>query len=132
MPGLSVVADHMTRDLVTLSPEQEINSAIHLLLSKKVSGAPVVDGGGRLVGVLTKKDGLRAALEASYYREWGKPVAAYMARDVVTMDPGLDVLEACQVFLDTPYRRFPVTRDGQLLGQISRTDILRALADLWG
>lgn len=132
MTTLSLVSDHMARDVVTLSPEQEVNAAVHVLLKHGVSGAPVVDGDGQLVGMLTEKDCLRAALEASYYRDWGKPVAAYMSRDVITMDPDIDILTACQMFLDGPYRRFPVVDAGRLMGQISRTDVLRALAETWG
>lgn len=132
MTGLRLVADHMKREVVTLTPTQEINSAVHVLLHHKVSGAPVVDETGTLVGILSEKDCLRAALEASYYRDWGKSVDAYMARDLVTMDSSLDILAACQRFLDGPYRRFPVTEAGRLVGIISRTDILRALADGWG
>jgi CBS domain-containing protein len=132
MSGLDLVGDHMTRDVVTLAPGQEINSALSVLLRHKVSGAPVVDGSGALVGMLTEKDCLRAALEASYYRDWGRSVQAYMTREVVTIDAGLDIVGACQKFLDGPYRRFPVMEDGRMVGLISRTDILRALADTWG
>ncbi len=132
MNALSLVSDHMTTDVVTLSPDQEINSAVHVLLEHGVSGAPVVHDEGQIVGMLTEKDCLRASLEASYYRDWGKPVAAYMSRDVITMDPGIDIFMACQVFLDGPYRRFPVVEAGRLVGQISRTDVLRALAETWG
>lgn len=131
MSALSFVSDHMTRDLMTLSPEQEINSAVHVLLKHGVSGAPVVDGDAKVVGILTEKDCLRAALEASYYRDWGKTVSAYMARDVITIEASIDILTACQVFLDGPYRRFPVIEEGRLVGLISRTDVLRALADTW-
>lgn len=131
MSALSFVSDHMTRDLMTLSPEQEINNAVHVLLKHGVSGAPVVDGDAKVVGLLTEKDCLRAALEASYYRDWGKTVSAYMARDVITIEAGIDILTACQVFLDGPYRRFPVIEEGRLVGLISRTDVLRALADTW-
>lgn len=131
MTTLTLISDHMSRDVLTLTPEQEINRAAHALLDRKVSGAPVVDTDGHLVGILTEKDCLRAALEANYYREWGKPVAAYMSRDIKTMAPDLDILAACQAFLDGPYRRFPVVDAGRLVGLISRTDILRALADTW-
>lgn len=131
MSGLSFVSDHMARDLVTLGPDQEINNAMHVLLKHGVSGAPVVDEKYQVVGILTEKDCLRAALEASYYRDWGKRVSAYMQRDVITMEADIDILTACQVFLDGPYRRFPVVDDGQLVGLISRTDVLRALADTW-
>lgn len=131
MSALSFVSDHMTRDLVTLSPEQEINGAVHVLLKHGVSSAPVADSDTQIVGILTEKDCLRAALEASYYRDWGKTGSAYMARDVVALDADVDILTACQVLLDGPYRRFPVIEDGRLAGLISRTDVLRALADTW-
>lgn len=131
MTALSFVSDHMTRNLLTLSPDQEVNNAVHLLLEHGVSGAPVVDGDAQVVGILTEKDCLRAALEASYYRDWGKPVSTYMARDVVTIEADIDILTACQVFLDGSYRRFPVVEAGVLVGLISRTDVLRALADNW-
>ncbi len=132
MSALRHVADHMAREIVTLRPGQEINSALHVLLRHRVSGAPVVDEAGMLVGILTEKDCLRAALEASYYRDWGKCVEAYMTQELITVDPGLDILAACQRFLDGPVRRFPVVDAGQLVGMISRTDILRALAESWG
>lgn len=131
MSALSFVSDHMARKLVTLSPDQEINNAMQVLLEHGVSGAPVVEGDNQLVGILTEKDCLRAALEASYYRDWGKPVSAYMERSVATIESDIDILTACQVLLDGPYRRFPVVDEGQLVGMISRTDVLRALADTW-
>lgn len=132
MTQLRLVSDCMTRDVVILPPTQEINSALHVLLKNRVSGAPVVDERGALVGILTEKDCLRAALEASYYRDWGRGVDRYMSRKVVTMAPGTDIVSACQVILESPYRRFPVVANGRLRGLVSRTDILRALADNWG
>lgn len=126
------IADYMARDLVTLAPDMEINRALHLLLDHRISGAPVVDASGALVGVLSKKDCLRAALNASYYQDWGDSVADYMSSDVHTLDAGLDIVTAAEAFLQSTYRRFPVMREGQLVGQISRADVLRALADQWG
>ena len=69
MNTIALVADYMTRDLITLSPETEINRAMNMLLDQRISGAPVVDQNGQMVGVLSKKDCLKAALEASYYRD---------------------------------------------------------------
>ncbi len=132
MSELPTVADYMARELITLSPGQEINDAMAVLLKYKISGAPVVDEAGRLVGILSKKDCLRAALEASYYREWGKPVSGYMADDVHTLDPGMDIVAACEAFINSTFRRFPVVQEGRLVGQISRADILRAMAENWG
>ncbi|GAB5509404.1 MAG: hypothetical protein Rhims3KO_08050 [Hyphomicrobiales bacterium] len=131
MSALPTIGSYMARDLVTLRPDQEINSAMQLLLEREISGAPVVDEAGQLIGLLTKKDCLRAALEASYYRDWGKPVSAYMTREIQTLDISLDIFVACQHFLDSSFRRFPIIEDERLVGQISRTDILRAMAENW-
>lgn len=131
MTHMPSVADYMARDLITLNPETEINKAAALLLDKKVSGAPVLDQMGQLVGILTKKDCLRAAVEASYYREWGKSVDTFMSRDVQTLTAGMDILEATRRFLDSPFRRFPVLENDRLVGQISRTDVLRAVIEIW-
>lgn len=125
------LADIMARNLVTFSPDDEILKAMDTLITRRLSGAPVLDAGGALVGMLSKKDCFRAALNAAYYREWGGRVRDYMASPVETLPPDMDVLEAAREFLDSPYRRFPVVEGGQLLGQVSRLDLLAALARLW-
>ena len=132
MSAVPRVADYMARNLVTLTPETEINRAMNILLDRGISGAPVVDAGGWLVGVLSKKDCLKAALEASYYRDWGGTVDKYMSREVQTLEADTDILQAVKAFLDTPFRRFPVLQDGRLVGQLSRADALRAMRDHWG
>ena len=132
MKPVALVSDYMTRDLITLSPETEINRAMNLLLEQRISGAPVLDSGGALVGVLSKKDCLKAAIEASYYRDWGATVEAHMSKDVKTLDAGMDILAAANAFVSSPFRRFPVMKDGMLVGQISRADALRAMNENWG
>lgn len=131
MSDIPLVADYMARDPVTLTPHMEINHAMNVLLDGRLSGAPVVDSQGWLVGVLSKKDCLTAALEASYYRQWGGRVEAYMARDVKTLEAGMDMIAATRAFVDSSFRRFPVMENGELVGQISRADALRAMRDLW-
>lgn len=131
MTDLPRIADCMTRDLTLLGPDIEILHAMNILLEKRISGAPVVDADGRLVGVLSKKDCLRAALHGTYYQEWGGRVANYMSVNPQTLDADVDLVTAAERFLNSEYRRFPVLRDGKLVGQISRADILRALLDNW-
>jgi CBS domain-containing protein len=121
----------MASQVVTLTPDMEILRAMELLLEKRISGAPVVDEGGRLAGVLSKKDCLKAALNASYHQEWGGNVADYMSRTVETLDANLDLIAAAERFLASHYRRFPVMEDGRMIGQISRADLLRALVGQW-
>ncbi len=132
MSEIPLVADYMARELVTLTADMEINRAMNVLLDHGISGAPVVDGQGWLVGVLSKKDCLKAALEASYYRQWGGTVDKYMAHDVKTLDAGMDIIAATRAFVDSSFRRFPVLDNGELVGQISRADALRAMRDYWG
>ena len=127
----STVDGYMARDLVTFSPEDDILAAVNVLLDERISGAPVVDGSGHLVGVLSKKDCLGVVYSTSYHQEWGGRVEEYMSRDVETMDAGTDIIKAADMFMNSSYRRFPVLANGRLVGQISRTDILRALKTRW-
>ncbi|MBT8455694.1 MAG: CBS domain-containing protein [Rhodobacteraceae bacterium] len=132
MKPVSLVSDYMSRDLITLSPENEINHAMSILLENNISGVPVLDKSGALAGILTEKDCLKAAMQASYYRTWGTTVAEHMSENVETIDAGQDIFTATTAFLNSVYRRFPVMEDGRLVGQISRTDALRAMKDNWG
>ena len=123
--------DYMSARLVTLSPETDIHRAMKILLKNRISGAPVLDEHGNLVGILSKKDCLKVAFNASYHKEWGGRVSEYMSRDVKTVDAGTDIVEVAEIFLKGPYRRFPVLSNDRLVGQISRHDVLRALDELW-
>lgn len=125
------IAGFMATDLITLSPGMEINRAMSILLDNKISGAPVVDARGDLVGILSKKDCLKAALHASYHQDIGGVVADYMSAPVETLDANLDIVEAAERFIASTFRRFPVMREGRLVGQISRADLLRALVERW-
>ena len=131
MTAIPTVADYMTTEVVTLGPDLEIIRAMRILLENNVSGAPVVDRDGRLVGVLSNRDCMRVAFAASYHQDWGGTVAEYMSAPVETIEAATDVVAVSQRFVDSRYRRFPVLRNGRLVGQISRQDILRALVDMW-
>lgn len=130
-PPLDTVADHMKVDLITLDPGMEIVQAVATLMKHGVSGACVVDEAGELVGVLSKRDCLKAALNASYYKQWGGTVADYMSRNPQTLDASLDIVDAAERMVESSFRRFPVMRNGLLVGQISRTDVLQALSAQW-
>lgn len=121
------VADIMATRLVSFTPETDIHDAIHVLLEKRISGAPVVDAAGALVGMLSKKDCLRIVFSSSYHGDRGGPVREYMSAPVHTVDAGMDLVSAAQHFLDSHFRRFPVLSGGRLVGQVSRADVLEAL-----
>lgn len=121
------LADIMITQLVTFQPDTNIHKAIHVLLDKRISGAPVVGANGDLVGVLSKKDCLKIVFSTAYHHDRGGPVSAYMSADVHTLDAHMTVAVAAEHFVNSPYRRFPVLQDGKLVGQVSRHDVLKAL-----
>ena len=123
------VADIMATRLITFRPDMNIHEAIRILLDKRISGAPVVDEDGALVGMLSKKDCLKIVFSSQYHDDWGGPVRDYMSAPVETLDADLDLVSAAQAFLDSHFRRFPVVRDGKLVGQISRYDVLKVLTE---
>lgn len=122
------VKDYMAANLVTFTPDMDVLSAIHILIEKGISGSPVVDRTGNIVGLLSEKDCLKVALNAGYYEEWGGKVEEYMSRTVTTVEEDLSILEVAKMFLDASYKRYPVVdASNRLVGQISRRDVLRAL-----
>ena len=131
MSNLPVVDDYMAKVLYTFLPSDNIHSAAKTLLEKHISGAPVVDESGNLVGVLSKKDCLNVVYAASYHQDWGGRVDEYMNREVRTIESGTDIIAAADMLVQSSYRRFPVLANGHMIGQISRHDILRALYDQW-
>lgn len=123
-------ADYMAASLVTFTPDTPVLDAIHMLLEKRISGAPVLNQSGELVGMLTEQDCMRVALLAGYHGESGGRVDEYMACDVETIDAKTSIIDLAQKFMQGSYRRFPVMDENRLVGQISRRDVLRALEDL--
>ncbi|MFC6669410.1 CBS domain-containing protein [Marinobacterium aestuariivivens] len=120
--------DYMARDLVTFKPDTQLFYAINQLLRYQISGAPVVDSQGGLVGVLSEVDCLRAILTLTYHEEeFGGTVADYMSRDVCTVEHDADIIRVADIFIKQGMRRLPVVQQGRLIGQISRRDVLRAV-----
>lgn len=125
------VKGFMGASLMTFYPEQEIKEAIQALLEHKLSGSPVVDNRGNLVGYLSEKDCLKVALNAAYYDHWGGKVADFMVHDVKTVDLDMNMIALAEKFANDPYKRYPVVKDNRLVGQIHRRDVLRALLVAW-
>jgi CBS domain-containing protein len=127
MVKLPVVRDYMDTNVPTLRPEVNIMDAIGFLLEKRVTGAPVVDKSGLLVGILTEKDCLRlvaAGVDGDLPRG---TVAEFMSPNPETIPPNMDVYFAAGIFIKRQFRRFPVVENGKLVGAITRFDILRVI-----
>ena len=122
-----LVKDHMTKNPVTLAPEMEIRQAVHLLINKDISGAPVLDAHGRLVGVLTERDCMRVVLQADYHAEPGGLVMEFMSGNPQWVSPEQSILTLADLFINARFRRYPVVDNGRLVGIISRRDVMRAM-----
>ena len=121
------VDQYMTRQVLTFSPDTDVMSAIGVLVKRGHSGAPVCDASGQLLGVLSEKDCLKIAVAASFEGVSAGLVKDLMSSRIATLAPDDTLLEAATRFLDAPYKRFPVVEKGRLVGQLSRSDILRAI-----
>lgn len=126
------VQDYMSGKLVTLRPGTDVMDAMREFVHQKISGAPVVDDHGHLVGMLSEFDCLKVVLRAGYYGEPGGPVSELMVTDVQTVHADMNIVDLAQLFQESRLRRYPVLKDNRVVGQISRRDVLRALLELAG
>lgn len=126
------VEDYMTVRLICFTPDQPMHEAIETLLEKKISGAPVIDDDGKLIGVLSEGDCLKEVVKGKYTNTptLMGTVADYMTEDPVVIEPHENILEVAKKFLKLRLRRFPVLKDGKLVGQISQRDIMNAVQGL--
>jgi len=130
MPSTVKAADCMVRELVTVRPDTDAYDAIALLLKHRISGMPVVDESGRLVGMLSERDCLKTLLDSEYHNMPTAKVKDLMSAEVKTIGADTGIVEIASLFLDAPFRRFPVLDKGRLVGQVSRKDVLRAIQQM--
>jgi CBS-domain-containing membrane protein len=141
------VRDVMTKPVVSIDSEAPISLAIRLMLQKKISGLPVVDGAGNLVGVVTEGDFLRRAetgtqfapprwleflmgpgpLARDYVKAHGRKVSEVMTRDAKTVDEDTQLNDVVALMERNHIKRVPVLRGKKLVGIVSRANLLRAL-----
>ncbi len=122
------VKDIMSTDLMTLTPNQEINEAVDALVQSQVSGLPVVDeeNDHRLVGMLSEKDCFSLFTGGPNSKNFNH-VHDYMTEKVMTVLENASIMEAIGLFLHSHYRRLPVIDGyGKLVGLITRKDVLKA------
>ncbi|MDH4570944.1 CBS domain-containing protein [Pseudomonas sp. BN414] len=121
------VRDCMTRHLVTFRSDTDLLLAIERLLEHRISGAPVVDSQGHLIGMLSEGDCLGGILSGAHCEAAIGSVGGCMSTQLETVSPEADIIDICQRFLRDKRQRFPVVEEGVLIGQISRRDVLLAV-----
>lgn len=124
---LPVVRDYMDHVVVTVPPDMAIIDCVDTLLEKGVTGAPVLDADGDLIGIVTAKDCLRILSMGQNAERPSGTVADFMTKELVTIPPSMNIYFAAGLFIGHHFRRLPVVEDGKLVGGITRFDILRAI-----
>ncbi len=127
------VAELMTTDVTTVRDDMTVADAVVTLADAHVSGVPVVNAKGRLVGVLSTSDVLEAASECATAEERERLFGATLVRELMTtqpksVSPDDDVKQAAQEMLYLDVHRLFVEYGGQLVGVISQSDIVGAVA----
>lgn len=128
------VENYMTRKLVTFRPDQTMDEVMDILIAKRISGGPVIDEKGALIGVISEGDCLKQVVKGKYHDHptlSGK-VSEFMATDVKSIDQNMNIFELAEMYLNLRLRRFPVLHNGRLVGQISQKDVMKAVIKLSG
>lgn len=116
----------MATNVRTVHPNTSVEDAIELLLSLQVSGLPVTDDNGRLVGVITEFAMLAVTYDRGVCRH---TVSQHMTRDVISVDVADPVKRVADLCIVHRVRRVPVMQNGRLVGIIARRDVLQALVN---
>ncbi len=129
-----LVTDYMSRKLVTFAPDQSILNVMEAFAKYKISGGPVLNEDGLLVGIISEADCMKQISESKYFNMpiLDKNVESYMTKNVETIPHEMSIFDAAGVFHKNNRRRLPVMKDGMLVGQISRKDIVIAALKLSG
>lgn len=133
-PEDTKVEDYMTKDVLSFREDQSILTAIQLLIQKNISGAPVVNAQNKLVGIISEGDCIKRISDSRYYN---MPIdnidlKTFMITKVETVLPDMNLFDVANKFLKEKKRRFPVCKNGELIGIISQKDILKATIELSG
>ncbi len=130
---IPTAADIMSRRVVTLRTNMRVIDAMRKLVRHRISGAPVLDREGTLVGLVSEFDCLRVVASGLYGHEEledSEPLRRVMTSEVVTITPDTDVFMITQLLVDKRIRRVPVVVDGRVTGIVSRHDVLKGVHKL--
>ncbi len=140
----------MTHSVATIAPDATILEAANLMLQRHVSGLPVVDAAGKLVGIVSEGDFIRrseigtqrkrgrwlrfllgsSATATDYVRENGRKVSEVMTAEPVTVAEDATLAEIVKAMESNGVKRLPVMKDGKLVGIVTRANLLQAVAGL--
>ncbi|MBT8298810.1 MAG: CBS domain-containing protein [Maribacter sp.] len=122
------VSDYMSTKLITFRPDQSMEEVVDSLINNKISGGPVVNDKNELIGIISEGDCIKHISDSRYYNMPMKNnlIENCMVKNVETIDGDMNIFDAANKFLNEKRRRFPIVKEGKLVGQISQKDILKA------
>ena len=128
------VRDYMTTSLITFKPDQSVQEVVEAIIKHRISGGPVVNENQELVGIISEGDCLKQLSESRYYNMpmLGQTIEKYVTKNVDTIDGNMNIFDAATKFIESKRRRFPIVKNGKLVGQISQSDVLKAAMKLKG
>lgn len=116
--------DIMVKKVITIDPEATLADAIDILISKKISGMPVVNKKGKMVGLISEKDILNFIFSGNLNNT---TVSEAMSRKVVSFSPDTSIDKIALTIGENKFRRVPITNsEGKVIGIVSRRDIIKA------
>jgi nanoRNase/pAp phosphatase (c-di-AMP/oligoRNAs hydrolase) len=113
------ISDLMSFPVLAVSPDLKMETLRKLLRENNFKGAPVIDD-GKLVGMITRTHFKKLKRDD----QWEAPVKAFMARDIVTIEPGMSPMQAVRKIITKKVGHLPVIENGQVIGMVTRSDLM--------
>tara|TARA_B100001029_G_C14955673_1_gene391428 strand:+ start:270 stop:752 length:483 start_codon:yes stop_codon:yes gene_type:complete len=131
-PSKLTVSDIMTTQLVLFKQEQSVHDVMKAFIKYRISGGPVIDDKGALIGVISEADCMKEISDSRYFNMpiLDKSVGHFMTKKVDTLESTMSVFDAASKFYKSSRRRYPVLEKGRLVGQVSRKDIVIAALNM--
>ena len=143
-----IASDVMVHDIVTIGPEEDVSKAVKLLVDHDISALPVVDDERRVIGILSEADLLHrdkigteqhrawwleavtpaSVLALDYAKSHGRKVAEVMSEDIISADENTPLSDLANILEKNRIKRVPILKDGKLVGIVSRSNLIQALA----
>lgn len=116
----------MSTDVVSVKKDTPVGRVIEIMVENDVTGVPVINGDGTLVGIVTEKNILGLLHDGI---DDSAKVEDYMTKNVVSFDLDEDLIAICECLVNSHFRRVPVVSQGKLVGIVSRSDIIRYILE---
>ncbi|MEE9397171.1 MAG: CBS domain-containing protein [Methylococcales bacterium] len=124
------VRDYMAPNVIKLKRDMGLQEAIKLLLKNRITGAPVIDNHGRIIGAFSERNCLKAVVDSAFNRDVGGKVEDFMTKGVVPVEADMGIVDIAAKFIESTARNFTVVEDVEIIGVISRVDVLRAITEI--